>query len=140
MIMMIQSSKPRKQRLFRATAPMHVRQHFVNAHVSKELSSKLGIKRRTLAVRKGDTVKVMSGDSKGKTGKVADVDLKSGKIRVDGIARKNAKGKESLIPIAASAVYIVDVNTSDKLRQEKLGPKAKAQEQKQQPAPKPQVK
>ena len=47
---MIESGKPRKQRIFRYSAPMHLRQHMVNAHISKQLSEKLGIKKRSIAV------------------------------------------------------------------------------------------
>ncbi len=114
---MIQSSKPRKQRLFRLRAPMHIRQNFVNAHISKELSAKLGIKRRSIEIRKGDTVKVMSGDNKGKAGKVAQVNLKTGKVLVEGVARKDAKSKEKLIPIYSSNLYITDLDLTDKARQ-----------------------
>lgn len=120
MIFMIESAKPRKQRKFRFTAPMHTRQNFVSAHISKELSAKLGIKRRSIEVRKGDTVKVMSGDSKGKSGKVLDVNLKSGRLRIDGVVRKNAKAKELQIPIYASSVYLLDLDLTDKFRKAKI--------------------
>jgi large subunit ribosomal protein L24 len=113
---MIRSAKPRKQRKFRFTAPMHTRQNFVNVHISKELSAKLGTRRRSIEVRKGDTVKVMTGDNKGKSGKVVDVELRTGKIRIDGIIRKNSKNKDLQIPIHASNVYLLDLDLTDKLR------------------------
>lgn len=118
---MIKSGKPRKQRRFRFTAPMHVRQRFVHVRVSKELAAKLATKRRSVAVRRGDTVRIMSGSSRGKTGKVLSVDLRKGAVFVDGIARKNAKGKELQIPIVASNVYAIDLDLGDKLRAAKLG-------------------
>lgn len=118
--MFVQSSKPRKQRKFRFTAPQHFRQRFTHAHVSKELASKLGIKKRTLSVRKGDTIKIMSGAQKGKSGKVLEVDIMKGRIHIEGIVRKNMKGKEKFIPINASNVYLVDIDMSDKLRAAKL--------------------
>lgn len=117
---MIQSSQPRNQRKFRYNAPLHERQSFVNAHVSKELASKLGIKKRSIAVRKGDTIKVMAGAQKGKSGKVSAVDLRKGIIFVDGMTRKTAKGKEVMLRISASNVYLTDLDTSDKLRKAKL--------------------
>ncbi len=117
---MIQSAKPRKQRLFRYTASNHLRQSFVNAHISKELAAKLGVKKRSIGVRKGDTVKVMSGSSRGKTGKVLGVDLGRAVVFVEGITRKNAKGKESQIAINASNVYITDMDLGDKLRSAKM--------------------
>ncbi len=117
---MIESGKPRKQRIFRYDAPMHLRQHMVNAHISKQLSQKLGIKKRSIAVRKGDVVMVMKGSSKGKSGKVDEVDLKRYTVTVSGVVRKNAKGKELPIPINASNVYIIELDDTDKLRKEKL--------------------
>src|SRR5208283_955179 len=113
---MITSAKPRKQRLFRYTAPMHERQKMAHAHISKELASKLGIGKRSIGLRKGDTVKVMSGKSKGKTGKVTEVDLKRSVFFMEGVFRKNAKGKEKQIPVSISNVYITDLDLTDKLR------------------------
>ncbi len=119
----MQSSKPRKQRLFRFNAPMHVRQSYAHAHVAKEAAEKLGIKRRSIQVRRGDTVKVMTGSNKGKSGKVNRVDLRRSAVYIEGISRKTAKGKELLLPIKASNVYITAIDTGDKLRREKLGVK-----------------
>lgn len=118
------SSKPRIQRLRRFNAPMHVRQGFAHAHISKELKQKLGIKRRAVQVRKGDTVKVMSGKEYGKTGKVSVVDLRDSTVKIEGITRKNAKGKEGEVPIRISRVYIMELELSDKRRKEKLGIKS----------------
>ena len=103
---------------------MHVRQKFTHSHVSKELAKKLGIKKRSVQVHKGDTVKVMVGSNKGKSGTVNTVYLGKGTVLIDGILRKNSKAKEILIPIKASNVYITDMNLTDKLRKEKLGVKA----------------
>lgn len=118
--MMIQSSKPRVQRLFRFTAPLHQRQHFVNAHVDKALRAKLGIKRRAIRLSKGDTVKIMSGSKRGTSGKVTMVDLRKGRIHIAAMVKKNAKGKEFNISISPSNVYITDLNLEDKFRADKL--------------------
>jgi large subunit ribosomal protein L24 len=115
------SVQPRVQRLRRFTAPLHVRQKFAHAHVSKELKAKLGIKRRAVQVRKGDTVKIMAGKDNGKAGKVGRVDLRRSVVFIDGITRKTAKGKELQIPVRINKVYITDLDLSDKLRKEKLG-------------------
>ncbi len=117
----MKSGKPRKQRLFRYTAPAHIRKGFVHSRISKELSKKLNIKKRNAQVKKGDTVKVMSGSNKGKSGKVNKVETKSGMLFIEGITRRNAKGKELLIPIRTSNVYITDLELNDKLRKLKLG-------------------
>ena len=118
---MLQSSQRRKQRKFRYTAPMHIRQKFVHVHVSKELRAKLGIKKRSVQVHTGDTVKIMVGNSRGRSGKVGSVNMKRGMLTIEGIVRKNAKGKELPIPIRTSNVYITDMNTGDKLRKKILG-------------------
>lgn len=118
---MISSSKPRKQRWFRFNAPNHVRQKFASAHLSKELKAKLGIKRRAVQVKKGDTVAIMSGKQRGKNGKVSAVNLKRGFLFIDGITRKNAKGKEAPVPIRISKVYITELDLNDKIRKGKLG-------------------
>ncbi len=127
---MIKSSKPRKQRRFRFNAPMHVRQHFVHSHLDKALRAKLGIKRRSVQISKGDTVKVMAGSKKGTTGKVIRVSLRTGRINIDSLVKKTAKGKEFNVPLSASNVYITDLNLSDKVRAAKL----KLAQQKQQQA------
>jgi len=119
-MLMIQSGKPRKQRLFRYTASNHLRQRFVHAHIAKELAAKLGIKRRSIGVRRGDTVKVMAGAHRGKSGKVSGVDLHKAVVFVEGITRKNARGKETQIPISASNIYITEMDMNDRLRAAKL--------------------
>ena len=135
---MIRSSKPRKQRRFRFNAPLHERQHFTHAHLDKALRAKLGIKKAAVQICKGDTVKVMEGSKKGTTGKVTSVSLRSGRITLDSLIKKNAKAKEFGVTVHASNVYITDLNLKDKYRanllnvsraaapQQPAGPKEKA--------------
>lgn len=120
MIFMIESSQPRRMRKFRYNAPMHDRQRFMHAHVSDELQKKLGIKSRSISLRRGDTVKVRSGNLRGKTGKVSKVNLRTGRVFIDGVVRKNAKGKELPVPLYSSNLYLVDIDLSDKLRNSKI--------------------
>ncbi len=112
----------RKQRLFRFTAPLHARRGFVHAHIDKATKQKLGIKKNSTQVRRGDTVKVMAGSNKGKSGKVTNVNLRTSKITINSVTRKNARGKEYGIPISANNVYITELNLDDKLRVKKLMP------------------
>ncbi len=118
---MMESSKPRKQRHWRFNAPMHARQHFVHAHIDKSLNEKLKIKKKSVQISKGDTVKVVSGGNKGKTGKVTLVNMRKNVVYIDSIKKKNAKGKEYNVPVNSSNVYITDLNTNDKRRISKLG-------------------
>ena len=128
--MMIESAKPRKQRKFRYNAPLHTRQHFLHAHLSKEARQKLGIKARSVQVSKGDTVKVMVGKKKGSTGKVTAVSLRKNVIYIDSYMKKNAKGKEFGMPINVSNVYITDLNLADKVRAAKLRQQPQAVQEK----------
>ena len=125
--MIMDSSKPRKQRYFRFNAAMHLRQHFVHAHVDKELGAKLGLKRRAVQISKGDTVKVMSGSKRGTTGRVARVNLRTGRIYLDSLMKKNARGKEFGVGISANNVYSTALNLSDKIRAKKLNLKQQAE-------------
>ncbi len=55
--------------------------------MSKRRSSSAPVgKRRTLKIRTGDKVKVMSGKDRGKTGRVLRVDPKSERVYVEGLA------------------------------------------------------
>lgn len=114
------SGKPRRQRIFRFNAPMHSRQHFVHAHLDKALRQKLGIKSRAVQLSKGDTIKVMSGANRGKTGKVTRVDMRRCYVYIDSLKKKNAKGKEFDVHISSSNVCITDLNLSDKYRSKRI--------------------
>lgn len=120
------SEQPRKQRKARFTAPLHLRQRLVHAHLSKEAKGRLKTKRRAVAVREGDKVKIVRGKFRGHSGKVSEVDLKSSKIYVEGAVARKAKGAEVLVAIEPSNVVIMELDMSDKKRKEMLGEKAEA--------------
>jgi len=114
----ISSKQPRKQRKYRYNAPLHIRQKLVSDHLSKELRKELGI--RSLPVRKGDKVKIMRGQFKGKEGKVTKVDLKKLKIYIDVAKRKKVSGQEVQVPVDPSNVMIIELNKEDKKRLKKI--------------------
>ena len=105
---MIDSIQPRKQRKFRYNAPLHLRKKMVGVHVSKELRAKLGTKRRSVPVHRGDKVKVLRGDKSGHVGKVNEVNLKDLKVYVEGITVKTAKGVEKLRAIDPSNLLLLE--------------------------------
>lgn len=111
---MTNSKQPRKQRKALYEAPLHKRQKLVSAHLSKELREKFG--KRSLPVRKGDEVKILRGEFKGRTGKVVEVDLKKLRVYVDGITRKKSTGEEVKVPIHPSNLMIINADMSDKMR------------------------
>ena len=115
---MVKSKKPRKQRKALYQAPLHKRQKLVSAHLSKELRAQF--KKRSLPIKSGDEIKIMRGAFKGKTGKVADVDLKKMKVYIEGITRKKSDGKEVKIPFHPSNLLIVKAELSDKKRQKTI--------------------
>ncbi len=109
------SSKPRKQRKFLYTAPLHLKRKILSSHLSKELREKY--KRRALPLRKGDEIQVMRGKFKGKTGKVARVNYKKYRVYVDGITRKRTVGTEAQVGVHPSKLKIINLNLDDKRRQ-----------------------
>jgi len=111
------SIQPRKQRKFRYSAPLHMRKKMVSVHLSRELRAKLSTKKRNAPVHKGDKVKVVRGENKGRTGKVMEVDLSALKVYVEGIARRNARGVEKLAPIDPSNLLLLEGEfAKDRLR------------------------
>lgn len=108
------SKQPRKQRKARYNAPMHIKRRFMGAHLSPELRETYN--RRSLPVRKGDTVKLMRGANRNHTGTVRMVDLKRGKITVEGLTVTKADLTEVAKPIDPSNVMITKLDLSDKER------------------------
>ena len=121
----MESSKPRKQRYFRFNAAMHLRQHFVHAHVDKELRARLGTARRSAPVRKGDKVLLMRGSRKGHSGKVVEVDLHILKVYVEGVTHRNAKGIDKPYPLDPSNLLLLEGEfMKDRLAMIQRSPKA----------------
>ncbi|MBI4449121.1 50S ribosomal protein L24 [Candidatus Woesearchaeota archaeon] len=99
------SKDPGKQRKYQAMAPQHLCSTLVSAHLSKELRAQY--KRRSLPVRTGDTVKVLRGSHKGKSGTVHRVDRKTLRIYVNGVTSTKRDGSAPLLPIQTSNVTII---------------------------------
>jgi len=104
-------------------APLHRRQKMIGSTLSRELRKKYN--RRSLPVRKGDTVKIMRGEFKGVSGEVTRVSLKSYKIYVDGVTIKKADGTDVEKALDPSNVMITDLFMEDKERREVLERKIK---------------
>jgi len=129
------SPKPKVQRKAFYNAPLHLRHKLASAHLSRELRDKLGI--RSLPVVVGDRVMIMKGDHKGKTGKVAEVDLKGLWVKVEGITRKKADGTEVLVKFRPWNLLILDLNLKDEWRRriiERRGGRVEALQTQQQGA------
>jgi len=118
----ISSKQKRKQRKYRANAPLHIRKNFVSANLSKPLREKY--KKRSLPIRKGDGVIVMRGSFKGKSGKVERVDLKKGKVYISEISYLKKDGSKVHPPIDPSNLQITNLTMDDKKRFGKKSAKA----------------
>jgi large subunit ribosomal protein L24 len=112
------SIKPRKQRNYRANAPLHIRGQFLRAGLSKDLKKKY--KNSTLRIRKNDKVKILVGQFAGKEGKVERVNTKTGKIYITKIDVSKKDGSKALVPIQASNVIITELTLDDKKRKLKV--------------------
>ena len=112
------SKKPGKQRKYRAKAPLHVKQNFVHAHLSKDLRKKHG--KRNANVRKGDKVKILRGQFRKHEGKVERVDLKKTRVYVSGVELAKRDGTKRQLALHPSNLMITELNMDDKLRQKSL--------------------
>lgn len=112
------SKQSRKQRKYKENAPLHIRRKFMSANLSPPLRKRY--KKRSLPVRKGDEVRVMTGSLKGKKGKVERVDLKKGKVYIESVKMKKPDGSEIHKPVRPSNLQITDPDLDDKMRLKKL--------------------
>ena len=115
------SKKPRKQRKYRMTAPLHIKQRLSHSHLSKELRKKYG--KRSIGLRKGDKVKIITGKFKKHEGKVESIMLKKVRVFVSGVETSKRDGTKKPIPLHPSNIMITELNLDDKLRQKSLGAK-----------------
>lgn len=115
------SKQPRKQRKYRRNAPLHIKQKFVSAHLSKELRKKYN--RRSMNLRKGDSVKIARGQFKNKSGKVDEVRVKKTSVYVSGVELVKRDGTKSRYPIHPSNLIITELNMDDKMRNKIIGRK-----------------
>jgi large subunit ribosomal protein L24 len=108
------SNQPRKQRKARYNAPLHIRQRYMGAPLSRDLRSKYDTRSANVIV--GDTVKVMRGDHAGTSGIVEAISLKHGTIVVQGVSVSKADGTEVPRPIYPSKVLITSLEMKDDRR------------------------
>jgi large subunit ribosomal protein L24 len=108
------SKQPRKQRKYAAKAPLHVKHKILSANLSKDLRKKHA--KRSMPIRKGDSVRVMRGEFKGKTGKIESVDLKRTRVMIEGIYRTKKDGSKVGVYFNPSNIQVRDLNLDDKKR------------------------
>ncbi len=108
------STQPRKQRKYSANAPLHIKRKLLSVNLSKELRKRHS--RRNIPAVKGDTVKIMVGKFRKKTGKIISIDVKNSKIKIEGITVKKQDGSKANVKIHPSNLQIIELNLNDKKR------------------------
>ncbi len=108
------SKQPRKQRKYRANAPLHIRHKMISVNLNKDLRKKYG--KRSFPLRKEDNVKIMRGEFKNKTGKISSVDLKKLRISIEGMQKSKKDGTKVNVWFNPSNLQIKELNLDDKKR------------------------
>lgn len=90
----------------------------LRARLVDELRTKYA--RRTVRVRKGDTVKVLRGEYSGVEAKVTAVEAPSGRVSIEGVTREKIAGGTVPIQIHASKVMVTALNLDDRWRKNAL--------------------
>ena len=112
------SKQPRKQRKYKAKAPLHLKYKMLGTHLSKELKKKY--QKRSIPVRKDDIVKVIRGTFKKKQGKVSRINTKRTIVYIEGIQRTRKDGTKVNVSFHPSNLIIIELNLEDKKRIKKI--------------------
>tara|TARA_Y100000310_G_scaffold122529_1_gene121240 strand:- start:7794 stop:8222 length:429 start_codon:yes stop_codon:yes gene_type:complete len=117
------SKLPRKQRKYRVNAPLHIKHKMMSSNLSKELRTKYG--KRSFPIKKGDSIRIMKGEFKKKTGKIDSVSLKKGRVIIEGISRSKKDGSKVSVYFNPSNLQIKELNLDDMKRKKAIERKAK---------------
>lgn len=112
------SKQPRKQRKLIYNAPLHIRHKLMSVTLSEELREEH--KRRSLPVKKGDTIKVMRGDFKDHEGKIEGIDLKNYRVMIEGMSVQKPDGNKVYHSVHPSNIMILELDLEDDERNEIL--------------------
>jgi ribosomal protein uL24 len=109
---------PRRQRKARYTADSFERRVRMTVPLSRELRSRFH--RRSLPVRKGDTVRVLSGSFAGREERVARVDRRGYTVTLDNVTLKTADEKMKPLSLNVGHLVITRLNLSDPWRRRSM--------------------
>ena len=109
---------PRRQRRALYTADTFERRRRMAVPLSRELRGRFH--RRAVPVRKGDTVRVLSGSFVGREERVARVDRRTYSLTLDNVTLKTADEKMKPLPIRPAHLVITRLNLSDPWRRRAL--------------------
>lgn len=94
--------------------PKHKAVKTIASHLDEKLAKELN--KRSIGVRKGDTVKIVRGENKGKEGKISSVDTVKKRIYIEKVVVRRSNGQEKPLPIQPSNVIVTDLDRSDRKR------------------------
>lgn len=108
------STKPNKQRKYAHNAPLHIKNKFLSCSITKSLKNEHNTKH--IRVKTKDTVKILRGEHKGKTGEITKVNVKNATVHIKDITRKKVNGQDAHIPIKPSNIQIIELDLKDEKR------------------------
>jgi len=109
---------PRRQRKAMYTATTFERRRRMTVPLSRELRRRF--RTRAVPVRKGDTVRVLSGSFAGREERVARLDRRAYALVLDNITLKTGEEKLKALPIRPSHLVITRLNLADPWRRRML--------------------
>lgn len=112
--MSTRSTQPRRQRKALFEAHTAERRRRMSVPLSRELRTRYG--RRQLPVRKGDTVRILSGSFEGREERVAKVNRRRYAVTLDNVTGKTGDQKLKPLPIRLSHLVLIRLNLSDPWR------------------------
>ena len=112
------STQPRKQRRANFQASSFDRHRQLSVSLSRDLRSRYH--RRALPLRKGDTVRVISGSFKGREERVTKVDMESQFVTLDNVTIKKVDQKLKPLPIRSTHLILTRLNLADPWRRKIL--------------------
>ena len=121
------SKNRRKQRKYRANAPLHIKRKMLASHLSKDLASKYNT--RSVPVVTGDKVKIVRENFKGKTGTITEIKLRTKKVLIDVAYMLKKSGSKVFYPVDPSKVIVTELNLKDSVRAESLSKESKSKKE-----------
>jgi len=109
---------PRRQRKALYTAHSAERRVRMTVPLSRELRARFH--RRALPLRKGDTVRVLSGSFEGREERVARVDRRGYSVTLDNVTLKTADEKMKPLSLGVGHLVITRLNLSDPWRRRSM--------------------
>ncbi len=116
--MRLSPHSPRRQRKALYTATTFERRRRMTVPLSRDLRGRFHA--RSVPIRKGDTVRVLSGSFVGREERVAKIDRRSYSVILDNVTLKTGEDKLKPLPIRTSHLVITRLNLSDPWRRRTL--------------------